>query len=638
MRRLVTALTFVFLLFPLSTAFLQDAGGGSPREILERARTSVPSEALSLLERGLPVSGGLRPYYLVELARQAALDRKWKESIRWSETAAEIPDEIADSRAFWHGYALEASGKADSALPVYKKRLETGLARDPSLYLAFFRISSGGAEGMTARLDAALPNLSKTDPETYALSRYLGGLCSVRGGNWDFAVTAFTRFAGVRGDRFPEYAPWAAFYRGWGLYRLGKWDQALKYLTEYIDSWPNHERSWQAAVAAALSAIQAGRDPLPFTDRAVRLAPDSEALAESLLLRATVLIDRREFAAAEKALTGLVDGSATDGETSLAPRALFMLGDLAFRQGKTDEAERRWLALVARFPRHPLSEEALYRGAEAWFIQSDWARSADLFSRYRQSWPSGRFAETSLRTGGTAFMRSGKTDLAIIWWEDLLSKYPKSRLVPDTMADLVSAYRAGGDYPHALALARDYRTRFPAEASRDGMDGEIAELERLKKGETAGSAALHAEYVRLGRAGTAEGRDRGLALAREYLRDASRRTEARELLLEITGKAPKSFDGLSRGERATFAGAFSLLANGYRNGGDYPRAAKAFLSAGSLYSPMDGERAAEALYGAADSFIQAGLRPDAKRTVETLKSAWPDSVWTRRADMLMSAE
>mgnify|MGYP001767678414 CR=1 FL=1 len=299
MRRFVTALTFFFLLFPSSTAFLQDAGSGSPREILERSWASAPSEALPLLERTLPVSGDLRPYYLVELARQAALAKKWKESVRWSETAAEIPEDIADSRAFWHGYALEASGKADSALPVYRKRLETGLARDSSLYLAFFRISSGDAEGMTARLDAALPNLSKTDPETYALSRYLGGLCAVRGGNWDFAVTAFSAFAGAREGRFPEYAPWAAFYRGWGLYRLGRWDQALKYLTEYLDSWPNHERSWQAAVASALSAILAGRDPLPFTDRAVRLAPDSGALAESLLLRATVLVDRRDFAAAE---------------------------------------------------------------------------------------------------------------------------------------------------------------------------------------------------------------------------------------------------------------------------------------------------------------------------------------------------
>ncbi len=638
MRRFVTALAFVYLLFPLSTAFLQDAGSGSPREILERTRMAAPSEALPLLERNLPVSGDLRPYYLSELARQSALDKRWKESIRWSETAGDIPEDIADRHAFWHGYALEASGKADLALPVYRKRLETGRARDPSLYLAFFRISPGGAEGMIARLDAALPNLSRTDPESYALSRYLAGLCAVRGGAWDFAVTAFSAFAGVRGNRFPDYAPWAAFYRGWGLYRLGRWEPALKYLTEYLDSWPNHDRSWQAAVASALSAIQASRDPLPFTDRAVRLAPDPEALAESLLLRATVLIDRREYPAAEKALTGLVDGSATGGETSLAPRALFMLGDLAFRQGKPEEAERRWLDLVGRFPRHALSEEALYRGAEAWFIQSDWARSSNLFSRYRQSWPSGRFAETTLRTGGTAFMRSGKADLAIIWWEDLLSKYPKSRLVPDTMADLVSAYRSAGDYARALSLARDYRARFPAEASRDGMDGEIAELERLKNGESVGAAGLNAEYVRLGRAGTAEGRARGLALAREYLRDASRKTEARELLLEITGKAPRSYDGLSRGERATFAGAFSLLANGYRDGGDYGRAAKAFLSAGSLYSPLDGDRAAEALYGATDSFIQAGLRPDAKRTVETLESAWPDSVWTGRAVMLMSAE
>ncbi|HNQ97828.1 MAG TPA: hypothetical protein PKH81_07035, partial [Treponemataceae bacterium] len=93
----------------------------------------------------------------------------------------------------------------------------------------------------------------------------------------------------------------------------------------------------------------------------------------------------------------------------------------------------------------------------------------------------------------------------------------------------------------------------------------------------------------------------------------------------------------AREERLVFAAAWSLLATLDRQDNAHVRSARAFLSSGSMYAPLDGERAAEALYGAIDSFVQGKKHADAQTTYQTLIASWPDSRWTARAGMLLSA-
>ncbi|ULQ60557.1 tetratricopeptide repeat protein [Brucepastera parasyntrophica] len=609
----------------------------TPRDVFEQSRrTQTIPEAITLLEKNLPNAGIFTPYYLLELARLSSENGDWKASLEWSkkQDLAALPVDLADQVYYLYGQALEQTGQKSAAAELYKKRIETKPAAIPLLYLSYFRIGSSDAEKLSGQLDRIWPDLKRQDPEEFALSRYLAGICAVRAGEWGFAARSFALFSPEYDKKFPDYAPWSWYYRAWSLYRQGNWKEASSVFKTYLDTWPNHAGSWQAATAATLASIQAGTDALPFAARAVRLAPTMDDLAESMLLQASILIDRKDFQQASGILEGIADGTATSGRTPSAARAQYMLGDIAFRQNNPGLAEQRWLALSEQFPKDPLAEEAWFRSAEGWYIYGNWQKAADLFSSYRQTWPSGRFIDSVLRSGGDAWNRAGNQALAILWWEELLKKFPDSPVVPRAYNDLVDAYRSSRDYTAALNTAETYLSRFPEEARLDGIPEEIDFLQGLINGNSPDTTALLAAYNKAGKASSAEGRAAGLTLARQYLTDFSKRNDARTILRDITAKAPKTPASLSREEISVYAASWLLLGNIYREDANFRSAASALLSAGTYYAPIDGDRSAEALYGAADSFIQAGLRADAAKTVETLKSTWPDSVWTRKAALL----
>ncbi len=610
-----------------------------PRALLEAARASGekdPAGAAKTLERGLDQAQSLTPWYLAELTRLNGLAGDWLAAKRWGERSltAGVPAELADTASWWYGLALENTGDSSGASRVYRKRIDSGSCSEPLLWLAFFRTGDSGAESGSASLDAAFPLLKLTAPDTYVLSRYLAGICAVRSGEWSFAAVSFSRFESVRAGKYPELAPWAAFYAAWSLNRSGRGAEALSAFKKYLNQWPTHERAWQAATAAALAASQnpsAGSDPVALADIAITRAPTRSDRADSMLLRSTLLIDRGDFAAAARDLPGIADGSLTSGLTPSASRAQFLLAEIAFRGNDFGLATRRWQRLVEVFPADPLAEEALYRIGDARYIEGDWKAAGDSLSRYRLSWPNGRFLASALREGGEAWFRAGSVDLAILWWEDLLKKFPDGSAVPGTMRDLSAAYRARKDWAAALRVAKTYRERFPKEAALDGMDAEIDELTSLNSGNAGDTAAKIAAYAKASKAGTAAGRAIGLSLAKDYLTDWNRRENARTLLAELTEKAPKSPDGQGAADRRVRAEAMSLLANILKEDGSYGGAASLFLSAGAWYAAVDPEKAAEALYGAVDSFLLKGARSDARTTLETMQKTWPDSVWTRRA-------
>lgn len=623
----VTILAFL-LAFPGSLA-------ADPRDDLLAARALPAREAVAHLEKALPRAGELQPWYLLELARLEGEQGNWSKSLSWSSRQTAAPEEIADQAARWHGEALYKLGKTGEARAILKSRLDSGKTADPQVYLSWFRVADEGTAARLSSFDAAFPSLRQTDPAAWALSRYLSGLSAVREGDWKQAVDSLSRFTPDQEAGFPDLAPWSRYYLAYSQYRLGLWADSVRTFTGYLDGWNSHPLSWQGATTAALAAVQAGIDPLPLAERAVRLAPSGPEIAESSLLKASILIDKKKYAPAGEVLSGVADGSATRGRTALAPRAWFMYGEIAARQNKPALAEERWLRVHADFPKDPLAEEAFFRAGENWFVAGDFRKAVALFEKYRKTWPSGRYLEPVLRLGGESLGSSGNPDLGILWLEECVRKFPKGSAAPQSYRILIRLAKEKGEYAAALAHARAYQSAWSEEARLDDMEREIEELSSLSKGLSPDVASLHSAYLRSGRASTAEGRSAGLRLARVWLADWNKRSEALDLLREITSRSPSSFDSLSRNDRSIFGTAWTLLASALRENASFREASSAFLSAGGIFSSLDAERSAEALYGAVDSFLQSGQTGDAEKTLATMEKKWPDSLWTRRASLLL---
>jgi hypothetical protein len=170
-------------------------------------------------------------------------------------------------------------------------------------------------------------------------------------------------------------------------------------------------------------------------------------------------------------------------------------------------------------------------------------------------------------------------------------------IAPRAYSALVALYRERKEYGAALSAAREFRSAYPAEAGVAGIDAAIEELEGAAAGKSPDLVALEGEWARAGKGKTAAGRSAGVRLARLYLADYSRRAELVVLLREIHATLPRDFSKLQRRERADYAAAESMLGNVLREQGAFADAAVFLLTAGTLYAPVDVERASESLYG-----------------------------------------
>lgn len=619
----------------------------NPAAALHAARGAEnPAEAVRILERALPSAGDLRPWYLYELARFSAQRDDWRSVLNWSsfQIPSRVPAELADRVVQFHAEALIRTGQPQRGFDMVKARLDATPDCDPVLYTLAMRaalhpqVPATAAEDVIVLmdlLDVQYPSLRIEKPGLFYRSRYLGALASSRLNRWTETRDLLSVYIPQIEQQTADSAPWARYFLAYSHYRLGAWADAVQHFRIYLTRWPTHPWAWQSASTASMAASLGGLDPLPFAEQAVRSAPGRTELAESLILKASILMDKKDFDGAELILISVADGSGTSGATSVAPRAHYLLAELFLRAGVFPGAEDWWLTLIRRYPDHALSDEALFRLGELQYVAGDWRRATEFFGRYRRTLSRGRYLEQVLWSGGDTYNRSGATDLAILWWEDLIRQFPQGTMTVRAYEELIRAYRKGRDWNGALRIAHAFQAAFPREAETADIARELDELRRLAAGESVDAASLQIEWTRAGKAGTAGGRSTGVQLARAYLEDFTRRPEALAVLREITGRMPERTHLLPDAEKYTWAMAWMLQGNILREDRIYRDAARALLASGTLFASLDGERAAEALYGAADSFLQAGLQADARSAADTILKTWPDSPWSRRVRLLL---
>lgn len=634
-------LIIAFVCIAPLAAQVKDAKNLNPAyTILIKARENQSdSEALFLLQQNLAQAGNLSPWFIHELIIRSAATGNWKQALIWAERQdlTSVPKELRDSFIWWYGQSLIKNAKETQAISIYYEFINSGLCADPSIYLAYFTYASEHSALFLKKFDASFPQLKYNDPECFMYSRYLAGLCAVREGDWNFVIDIFSYYADTYKGQHAEYSAWVDYYLAYSLYRLGKFPQAIQSFELYLEQWPSHSFNWQAAMTASSALIQIQQDPLPMVDRALQLSFDNEKKAETIIFKSSILMDQKDYEKAEKILKGVADGGATNGRTNSSARAFFMLGEIRSRLRDYEQAEAYWVDLTGLYPKDSLAEEAVFRIGEMWYVSGNLPRSLRYFTQYRQSWLNGVFLSSVLRNGGDAHSQTGAIDLAILWWEELIRKFPQSSAVPKAYTELIKAYKSKHEYDAALWTAEKYMREYPKEAQLDDILSEIALLTRYKNGENPSSYSLFVDWTRAKKAETASGRALGIRLAREYLTDYSTKDQAEPVLLEITKTMPKAIERLSGPEKNTYASAWSLLGTVHREKGSYTKASQELLQAGTLFAYTDGEKAAEALYASVDCFIQARMNSDAVAVYTTMKNSWGDSLWTARAGLLLES-
>lgn len=123
-----------------------------------------------------------------------------------------------------------------------------------------------------------------------------------------------------------------------------------------------------------------------------------------------------------------------------------------------------------------VSEEADFRSAQEALESGDFARAADLFAVFRETYPQGPLEPAALVGEGKALEGAGDTREAARRYLDAYSGFPDSKVAPEALYRLGAKLGELGSTPEACVTLAEVGTRYPgseyvqaAEESRRGF-------------------------------------------------------------------------------------------------------------------------------------------------------------------------
>jgi TolA-binding protein len=512
--------------------------------------------------------------------------------------------------------ALARAGRAEEA----GRRLEQYTATYPEdvqaeLDLLKTKHALGDYPGVVEAASGLLsdnPDLSRDDPRSYLLVRYLAGLARI--GTRDYEGAFADLQAVSAGDPasvgLAVVEPYALYYRGWALYRMARLAEAREVLFELIDRYGEHPLRSQAVYLAGwiLYRMEDYRGAIPFFQEASE--GDGAQADQASFLQAKSLVALGRDAEARALFTRIAQGPSPLADDALYESALLMA-----EEGRIDDAARAYLAVADRFPDSPLSEQAVYQRA---FLLQEAGRSsqaAEAFAEYRRRYPEGEQISGALYWGGVALSDDGQLFGAVLLWELLVDRHRESPFVADAQMRMARAYADRGDTRRAIALAEIVAREHPSYTAQARA---LAEELRLRQaGLSQQEAALRSQITRSRGVATPEGRRAMLELARLLSYDAaSEPVESLRLIEEL----------VRAGSPDTLADALFLRGEIEQRRGRPVQAAETFVSA--AVAARGNDLAAAALFRAAEASVQAGLDADARELVRRLEREFADSPWT----------
>ena len=390
-----------------------------------------------------------------------------------------------------------------------------------------------------------------------------------------------------------------------GLVEREMWEMAVDAAGSFLDEHPRHAKVHLARYRLATSLFELDRraDALPHY-RTLSQRDGFEYRLEALFRLGECALELDRYPLAEEALAAVL----AEPEGYLTTTASFLFAETAFRAGRHEAAEERYLAWLERWPEAERGADA--RRALAWcaWARHDEERTAQRCRGFLQ------------RHGGDATRLDAIAELRVLLGEALLALEEPQ----DALATFLEVTE-GRFHDAALRGAGFARA---ATGDHAGAAREFAALqERYPESRYAGEAALQrgVELVRAGRA----------AAAVEVLRTVARGGDAESCLwlarAEDAAGDPEA--GLATLERALRSRPEAALAGRIHVArgdllaklGRTEQAREAYESGGSDY----------ALHAAAVSALNSGDPAGAKRLVETLLEEHPTSAYRTPALLVL---
>jgi outer membrane protein assembly factor BamD len=170
-------------------------------------------------------------------------------------------------------------------------------------------------------------------------------------------------------------------------------------------------------------------------------------------------------------------------DSSLAPRARFLMGEAYYREGEFDKAIKEFEAFTSFYPRHMIADLVQYRLAMSYYdqmkpVEQDQAltqKAVDQFKRLVKEYPESRYAPDALAKIDICRGRLAQKELwvANYYWTQgnllavrqrlalILKDYPRTLVVPETLFLLAEVNAREGLADEATKTLRRLVEEYP---------------------------------------------------------------------------------------------------------------------------------------------------------------------------------
>lgn len=427
------------------------------------------------------------------------------------------------------------------------------------------------------------------------------------------------------GRDFEVIYPYVLYYRGWAHYRLSQYERSTANFARLLSHDERHHFAPRAAYLAGWSAYNRGRyrEAEDYLRQLKAMRPGGDLEVEAGFLLGQTLAAQEQY---DAALIEYRNVFLDNPDSRYADDSLFEYAGVLTRMNRFDDAVHEYRNLQRRFPHSELAEEAMYRRGELLFERQRYPEARNAFFEHRSIFPQGELVHASLYWGGVAAERAGEHSGALLLWEQLIRAHRESRHRPDAMLRAAEVYEERGEYRNALNIMTEFIAAYPEEAGALQARRKADELILLIGGLSGREATLWVRIDENQRSQTASGRRAILELGRLAILEGAGSPANENLVLQLL----EDTAGYAIADAPAAAEATLLLAE-YRMRASQPlRAAEGFLEAAQI-DPSDHDRAARALFRAAEALQFAGREADAREVVTQLEERFPESEWTARA-------
>jgi tetratricopeptide (TPR) repeat protein len=244
----------------------------------------------------------------------------------------------------------------------------------------------------------------------------------------------------IRDPNAGEVLPFANFWKGEVAYRLGRYDDVIKYMNAYLQyggtqGEANEDAAWYTLGYAYLKTENYALALLNFKKVSPLITSQSSALKQDAYVRtADCYFMQKNYGTAKKMYVNVIDNG--------LPQSDYSLYQMALISGINNPVEKikTFNSLVQRYPQSDLIPESYMQIANAYMVQEKFRDAIPYLNKILElKSATGEYPKVYLKLG-LAYYNLNNNDEALKNYQKLVSLYPQSSEADEAMDNMKNIY------------------------------------------------------------------------------------------------------------------------------------------------------------------------------------------------------